>query len=107
MTTHPAAKAALAAMVLDAAPIIASAMTEFDHSPALVEFAYSTAGVRVTAHRPELLEAAFGVLTPAFRAAGWGFNCSFTDNWVRRSVSFQPPHLLTQTGAPVPPFPPR
>jgi hypothetical protein len=107
MPTHPAARAALAAMVLDAAPLIASALAEVGH-PYGVRIQYSTSGVRVTATTPALMDEAFNALLPAFDAAGWGMHCSYTDDFATRSsVSFQPPYLLTQTGAPVEPFPPR
>ena len=46
-------------------------------------------------------------LIDAFTAGGWGFSSTLDDHYQRVRVSFQPPHLLTQTGAPTPAFPPR
>lgn len=93
-TTHqPAAGADHAAMVLDAAPIIAAVLAEH---PLRLAFAYSHSGVTVTGGRA--LDAAFEALIAAFTAAGWGYAVQYSGrDWdVRESVRFDPPHLLTQ-----------
>lgn len=103
MPPSPATSAALAAVVLDAAPIIASALATFGR--ARISFEYSTSGVTVTG---PALDRAFDALHAAFSAAGWGFSSRWADDYClcRESVLFQPPHTLTQCGRPAA-FPPR
>lgn len=100
-------RAAVAAMVLDAAPLLASALADCAR-PYGIRVQYTSHGVRVTSTSTALLAEMFEPLNNAFAAAGWGMHSSFSEGFeTRTAVSFQPPHLLTQTGAPVADFPPR
>jgi hypothetical protein len=99
------ARTALAEIICEAAPLIASGLTSC-MSPNRLRFRYSTHGVTVTGDTI-LTDSRIEPLTTAFTAAGWGFSSELDDRYDRVAVTFQPPHMLTQTGAPIAPFPPR
>lgn len=94
-------------MILDAAPLVASAVADLPH-PALARFTYAPDGVRLTVAdttAPER-DLIFTRVCCAFDAADWDISARLADG-IRVGVTFHPPWTRTLTGAPDLPFPPR
>lgn len=87
--------AAIATVVCEAAPIIASAIAELPH-PASLRFTYQTRGVVVTATSDQRLTEAEPALAAAFAASAWGFTVyQGPGDWTDPDrLSFEAPDVL-------------
>jgi hypothetical protein len=98
--------AALAAVVCEAAPIVASALADIPH-PGRARFTYHSDGVRLSCagHVTRTArEHLFTRIEAAFDANGWATSARFEAD-TRIGLTFYPPWTQTLTGAPAAPNP--
>lgn len=94
-------RAALAAVICEAAPIIASALANV-RQPSTLRVSYTACGVIVTATTPTHLADAGPILRRSFEAALWGVTTGYGPGVVGREmrINFIAPAILTDPCAP-------
>ncbi len=101
------AAAALAAVVLESAAIVASALADIPN-PGRARFTYHTDAVRLSCPdrvTPSDRDALLTHIETVFETAGWNASGRFEGD-TRIGLTFWPPWTQTLTGAPVAPHPP-